>query len=68
MVTGRHPPQDTRLKKSTVDRSGLSGHFFGRGEYRDTRALYSVDPAIRDTTIKRTQVREIYNSVKRSGR
>ena len=28
---------------------------------------YSVDPAIRDTTIKRTQVREIYSSFKRSG-
>ena len=34
----------------------------------DDVGFYSVDPAIRDTTIKRTQVREIYNSVKRSGR
>ena len=36
--------------------------------FTETKYTYSVDPAIKDTTIKRTQVREIYSSVKRSGR
>ena len=35
-----------------------------RFELRDIK-VYSVDPALRDTTIHRTQVREIYSSVKR---